>query len=331
MFKTKYLSIGAIVIGLLAADGTANAQSLEKITFITNFSYSGRYVPLFVGIDKGIFKEAGFDVTVQPSTGSGFAAIAVGAGKADFGLGNPAAVVRSVLKGVKVKIIGAFADGTTVGFAANKRYPKIEQVLGKTVGTSLKDGTRVVLPLLLEKQDLDSSKVKWINADPSTYAQILLSGQVDFISATIDGDMPRLEKIAEKQGKTVYFHPFFEWGYDMSFGYALTTSAKRIEENPDQVKAFAQALVKAVKWAMSNPEGGSKIMIKLNPELDLDVVRTQWSRSIPTFNTDFVKKHGYGALTKGRVQSLIDFVKKTRKIDDPITPEDVYAHGFFTQ
>ncbi len=324
-------AMGAVLIGLLVAGGQANGQSLKKITFITNYSYSGRYVPIFVGVEKGIFEEAGFDVSVQPSQGSAFAATAVGGGKADYGLGNPAGVVRTILMGAKVKIFGAFADGTTVGLAATKPYPKLEQVLGKTVGTSLRDGTRVVLPLLLEEHNLDPSKVTWINADPATYAHLLVSGRVDFISATIDGDMPRLEQFAAEQGKKVHFHPFFEWGYDMSFGYAFITSAKRLEENPEEVKTFAAALVKSVEWAMANPEEGARIMVKLNPGLDLDLVRTQWKRSIPTFNTDFVKKHGYGALTRERVQNLIDFVKKTQSIEGPITPDEVYAHGFFTQ
>jgi NitT/TauT family transport system substrate-binding protein len=325
----RILAAALAAIGLLAADA-ASAQALKKVTFLANYAFHGRHSPFFLGVDKGFYKEAGFDVTILPTTGSGFVVTAIDGGKADFGMAESTSVVQAIAKGAKVKAFNVFMDVTTSGFASMKPYPTLESLKGKTIAASLTDSSRVILPILFDQKGIDPNSVKWEAADPSVYYSLMFSGKIDMFSASIDGDIPTLTKLLAPQGKQVYFTGFPAWGYDV-FGYFLIASAERIARDPKEVKAFSDTTVKAVKYAMAHPEEDAKVMVKYNPTLNEDTVLAQWKQSIKAMDTDYVRKHGYGIAEEARVQRTIDLVRKAMKLEVNLKPADVYVPGFVTK
>ena len=150
---------------------------------------------------------------------------------------------------------------------------------------------------------------------------------MDLFTASIDGDVPALMKVATPRGKTVYFSSFADWGYDV-FGYFMVARADKIAANPDEVKAFAAATVKAVQYSIDHPEETAKIMVQYNPTLDYNTTLAQWSQSIKALTTPYVKQNGYGVATAERLQRTIDLVKEAFKLDFTLAPQDVFATGF---
>ena len=168
----KLLSAGLVVLALaLAAGGhqacAQTAKPLKKITFLTNYVFHGRHSPFFVGLDKGFYKEAGFDIEILPATGSGFVVTAVDGGKADFGMAESASVVQAVAKGAKVKGFMVFMDITTSGLASLKPYPTPESLKGATIAASLTDSARVIVPIIFKQKGIPLDSVKWEAADPA--------------------------------------------------------------------------------------------------------------------------------------------------------------------
>ncbi len=211
---------------------SASAQTApKKITFLTNYVFNGRHVPFFVGLDKGFYKDAGFDIQIAPATGSGFVITAIDSGKADFGMADVSSVAQAVAKGAKVKGFFVYTDISTNGLAALSPHPTPESVLGQKIAAAQTDSVRVILPIILDAKSLDPAKLNWIAADPSVYFSLLLSGQVDMFTATSDGDIPALTRVATPQGKTAYFSSFADWGYDI-FGYVLIASNATLERDP---------------------------------------------------------------------------------------------------
>jgi len=334
----KLMSV-ALMVALIGRIGsTANVssvraasdQNLKKVVFLTNYVFHGRHSPFFVGLEKGFYKEAGFDIHIAPSTGSGFVVSALEGGKADYGIAESTSVVQAIAKGAKVKGFGVFMDISTSGLASLKPYPTLASLADKTIASSLTDSARVILPILYHMQGLDPSTLKWQAADPGVYFPLLLEGKVDLFTASIDGDVPALMRVATPRGKTVYFSSFADWGYDV-FGYFLVARADKIAQSPDEVKAFASATVKAVKYSIDHPEETAEIMVRYNPTLDYNTTLAQWSQSIKALTTDYVKQHGYGIATPERVQRTIDLVKEAFKLDLSLTPQDVFATGFISQ
>jgi NitT/TauT family transport system substrate-binding protein len=306
----------------------AVAQELTEITFLTNYTFHGRHSPYFVGVKKGFYEEAGFEVDIQPATGSGFVVAALEGGQADYGMADASTVVQSIAKGANTKAFAVFMDVTTSGLASREPYPTPQSLEGAKIAAGLTDSARVILPIILGEHGIDPQSVNWEAADPGVYVSLLLSGQVDLFTASIDGDFPSLMKIAKRENQEVHFSSFADWGYDV-FGYFLVTDAARIESNPDEVRAFAAATAKAVQYAIENPQETADIMVEANPTLDVETVLAQWTQSIVAINTDYVAEHGYGSATADRVERTIGLVQEALgQTDMDLAADDVFAQGF---
>ncbi|UCD80379.1 MAG: ABC transporter substrate-binding protein [Desulfobacterales bacterium] len=331
--KHMSLVVWVVVIGLICSAANlssafaASDSTLKKVVFLTNYVFHGRHSPFFVGLEKGFYKDAGFDIHIAPSTGSGFVVSALEGGKADYGIAESTSVVQAIAKGAQVKGFGVFMDISTSGLASLTPHPTLESLADKTIAASLTDSARVILPIVYNLKGLDPSVLKWQAADPGVYFPLLLEGKVDLFTASIDGDVPALMKVATPRGKTVYFSSFADWGYDV-FGYFMVARADKIAKDPDEVKAFASATVRAVKYSIDHPEETAEIMVRYNPTLDYKTTLAQWSQSIKALTTPYVKQHGYGIATPDRTQRTIDLVKEAFKLDLNLTPEDVFATGF---
>jgi len=302
---------------------SAIAQSAKKITFLTNYVYNGRHAPFFVGLEKGFYKEAGFDIDIKPATGSGFVITAIDGGKADYGMADVSSVAQGIAKGAKVKGFMVYTDITTNGLASLTPYPTPESVVGKKIAAGQTDSVRVILPIIFDSKKIDTASINWQAADPSVYFSLLLGGQVDLFTATSDGDVPALTKVAAPQGKTVHFSSFADWGYDI-YGYVLLGSAAALAKDPAEAKRFAEATKKAVEYAIKNPAETAQIMVKHNPTMNLDTVKTQWAGTIKSMQTPYVAKNGYGAATDDRLERSIALTRKALKLDAELKPADIY-------
>jgi NitT/TauT family transport system substrate-binding protein len=312
---------------LLSGPTPAPAQELKAITFLANYAFHGRHSPYFVGLEKGFYREAGFDIDIQPATGSGFVVSALEGGQADYGMADAGTVVRAIAKGAGVKAFGVFMDVTTSGLASTTPYPTPESLKGAEIAAGLTDSARVILPIIFRQRGLDPTSIEWIAADPGVYVSLLLSKQVDLFTASIDGDFPALMKIALDQNQEVYFSSFGEWGYDV-FGYFLVTQRDRLAQYPEEVKRFAAATVRSVQYAIDHPEETAEIMVKHNPILDSETTLAQWKQSIQAINTKYVAEHGYGRAAPERVDRTIQLVREALGEKVELTADDVLVQGF---
>jgi NitT/TauT family transport system substrate-binding protein len=307
---------------LIAAPSAQNAPT--SITFLTNYVFMGRHAPFFLGRDKGFYKEAGFELTIVPATGSGFVISAVDSGKGDYGLAESASVVQAVARGAKVKAFSVFMDATTSGLASLKPVPALPGVVGKTVAASLTDSARVILPVVFAKAGLDRNGINWVTSDPSVYFSLLLGGRAELITASSDGDLPALQRVAQPRGQMVHFASFADWGYNV-FGYFLVARADRISGRADEVRAFAAATTKAVQYAIEHPEEAAKSVSAANPALPEATALAQWRESMKAIQTPFVKQHGYGQATDDRLRETIALVGDAFALNPRPEPRDVYA------
>jgi NitT/TauT family transport system substrate-binding protein len=319
----------AFAVALFATLLSASAQTpdrLKKITVLTNYAFFGRHAPLFVGIEKGYFREAGFDVQMLPTTGSGFVNTAIDGNKADFALTDASVLVQSISKGAKIVAFGVYLDVSVNGLASLQPIPTPESLIGRKIAAALTDSSRIVVPIVYSLNNLDSSKLDWQAADPGTYFSLLLSGRVDVIAAAMDADRPALSKVAATQNKQVHFAAFADWGYDV-FGIFVVTQSARVVERPDEVKAFAAAVVKSVKYAIANQDETARIMVQANPTFDPEIVAAQWKASAAAMQTDYVRRNGYGVATTDRLQRTITLARTALRIETEVTPGQLFVQG----
>ncbi len=321
------------LFALAIATGTRQSRAeppLQKISILTNYVFLGRHSPFFVGVDKGFYREAGFDASVSPTTGSAFVISALEGGKADYGIAEAASVVQAIGKGSTVKAFGVYMDRSTSGLASVAPFDTPQSLVGKRIAASLTDSARVILPIVAKRVGVNPASLNWLAADPSVYFSLLLSGQADLVTASLDSDVPALRRIAEPRGKTVYFSPFAGWGYDV-FGYFLVARRDRMTAQPDEVRRFAAATSKAMRYAIDHPEEAAQITGRRSPALSYDTALAQWRESIKAIDTPFVREHGFGVANADRLQASIDLVKQAFTLETSVKPADLFADGFMTR
>lgn len=319
----------AAALGLavwLGACGSSTPE-LTRVTFLTNYVFIGRHAPFFVGVEQGFYREAGFDVEILPATGSALVVSSLEGGQADFGIAEAASVVQAVGRGAKVRGFGVYLDRSTSGLASLRPFATPASISGARVAASLTDSARVVLPIVLAGAAVDPASVRWTAADPSTYFSLLLTGQADLVTASSDSDVPALRRVAGPEGHQVHFASFADWGYDV-FGYFLVTQAERLETKPDQVRAFAAATARAVRFAIDHPDEAARAVARRSPTLDEPAALAQWQASIDAMTTPYVTEHGYGAATAERLQRTIDLVKSGVGLETAPSPSGIFADGF---
>ena len=312
-------------LALLASATPSAAQpAVSRVDFLTNYVILGRHAPFFVGVEKGFYREAGLDVQITPSTGSGYVIAAIEGGQADFGIAEAAPVVQAIGKGAQVRAFGVFMDRSTSGLASLTPHPTPESLIGKTIAASVTDSARVILPIVLDLASVPAESFPWLSADPSVYFPLLLQGRADLVTASSDSDVPTLER---RTGKTIHFASFADWGYDV-FGYFLIARAERIASSPADVEAFASATAKAVRYAIDNPEEAAAMVVKHHPTLDESLMLAHWRESIAAIETPYVREHGYGHATPERLKRSIDLVQRAFGLDTALAPAEVFADGF---
>ena len=96
--KVRFLLLGvlAVCVGAGVLFDSARAQTtrpLEKITFLLDFTPYGKHAPFFAALDKGFWKDAGFDVTMIKGEGSATTIASYGAGTVDFAFADTPALI----------------------------------------------------------------------------------------------------------------------------------------------------------------------------------------------------------------------------------------------
>ena len=318
----------ACALALLGSiDIVIAAPQPARITFLTNYVFQGRHAPFFLGRDKGFYREAGFDLNIVPATGSGFVISAIDGGKADYGMAESASVVQAVARGAKVKGFSVFMDVSTSGLASLQPHQTPQSVAGKPIAASLTDSARVILPVVFSRARLDASRINWVTSDPSVYFSLLLGGRAELITASSDGDVPALRRAAESRRQTVHFASFADWGYDV-FGYFLVARADRLAAGDAQARAFAAATARAVQYSIEHPDEAAQSVSHGAPALSAATELAQWTESLRSIQTAFVRQHGYGQATEARLRQTIALVSEALSLNPRPEPRDVYGEGF---
>src|SRR5436190_9768780 len=136
------VTAGAMAMGFAQAQ---TARPVEKINFLLDFTPYGKHAPFFAALDKGFWKDAGFDVTIIKGEGSATTAAAYGAGAVDFAFADTPAVIIARGRGALVKVAGIIHDKSlyAAGTLEENNIKTPQDFKGKRMGGSIGDASRV--------------------------------------------------------------------------------------------------------------------------------------------------------------------------------------------
>jgi len=313
--------------GAHMAAGSAGRHALTSVTYSTSFGTFGRDAYAYVALEKGFFRDAGFDVKIVPGAGSVAVAQAVAAGTVDYGPADVAAVaVAKSQSGVPVKFTALIQQQTMSGFLALKGsgITKPSDLAGKRIADTPGSTVIVLLPMFAKRAGFDAKSVTFVPSTPPALPQLLASKQVDAVGQFVVG-IPAFN--AAVGGDGVVSIPYAKVVPGL-VGLGLLASEKKIADHPKDVKKFTAALLKGEKWALDNPGRAGAILNKAVPLQD-PVIAAKELRIMKKYAvTPDVRQRGMGLVDRSRFASTISIVNSFFKPKSPVKVADVYARGF---
>ena len=219
--------------------------------------------PLYLGIEKGFFKEQ--QLTLEPQLAEGGAAITPAVLNGDFQIGfsNTISLLIAASKGLPVQTI---SQGSLGGRDESEAWAElmvskdgsIEEpgdLEGKTIAVNtLKNICEVTIKASLEKRDVDIDKLRFTEIPFPEMNAALEAGRVDgacvvepFVSQGKAGKARGIEPIYVNTARDLTVATYF-------------ASRQYIEENPELIDRFVKAMNKSLDYAQENPDEARKVL-----------------------------------------------------------------------
>jgi NitT/TauT family transport system substrate-binding protein len=312
---------------LLAATGSASAQ--EKWTFALNWFPVGDHAAYWVALEKGYYKAAGLDVTLENSKGSGDSIAKVDTGRADAGLADAAVLIASKARGTTVKTIGMVFDKTPLNIFSLKSKPlaKPKDLEGASLGSPPGDAQRQMFPAFAKANGIDAGKITWVNIEPAAKIAAVAEKRMDGVADYTTG-LPLYEKAAGKGN--IVMMPWANFGFDL-YSMSIMASAKTMKDKPKQLKAFLEASYKGWRDVMADPKAAMVIFKKRVPEIDVEAISANMLMGLELMKTKQYAQGGIGSIDDKRMCASVDLVNTYMGLPKKVECKDVYTKDFYTK
>ena len=320
----KILAITA-VLGVIASP----AAALEKFKFALNWFPVGDHAAYWVALEKGYFADRGLDVTLENSKGSGDSIAKVDTGAADAGLADSGVVIASLARGTTIKVVGMVFDKTPLNVFSSVDNPVVnpKDLEGKTIGAPPGDGQRQIWPAFAKANNIDESKVTWVNIEPATKIAVLAEKRVDAVADYTTG-LPLYEK-PMGEGK-VAMMPWADHGLNM-YSMSIIASAETMTERPEDLKNFLEAAYMGWRDVMMDPDAAMAIFKKRVPEIDEKLIGANMKMGLKLMQTDRYKDNGIGWVEEAKMCASVDLVNTYMGLPREVDCKNVFTTEFLTK
>jgi NitT/TauT family transport system substrate-binding protein len=298
-----WVGVGTLQSLLLAA----NAFGADTIKFALPGNSMG-YLPLFVAVHRGFFKDEGLDIEL-PRLVPAMAQNALLAGEVQYhGLADSG--LRLAARGLPLKAIFYGADRPMYYLVAQKEIRSVTELRGKRVGVSQFGGTsdlsaRLALRYYGVEPDKDAIMIQ-IGAEGVRMAA-LRAGSVSAIIVPV----PAVSVLKRDGFNEVSFvGDVVEFA---SNGY--TTTEQRIKENPQEVKKVIRSLYRGLRYAKENAEGTIAV-IQREWKVDPEIAKDSYRAIVKALNED-------GIIGEKQLKIHFDLIRKVEKNIGEIPVEKV--------
>lgn len=289
-----------IVFTVIAIDGlkpAQGAQSGEPIKFALPGNSMG-YLPLFVAVHRGFFKDEGLDIEL-PRLAPSLAQNALLAGEVHYhGLADSG--LRLAARGLPLKAIFYGADRPMYYLVAQKDIRSVPELRGKRIGVSQFGGTSdLSARLALRHYGIEPEKdaiLIQIGAEGVRMAA-LRAGSVSAIIVPVPA-----VAILRRDGfnEVSFVGDVVEFA---SNGY--TTTDQRLKENPQEVKKVVRAIYRGLRYAKENPEGTIAVIQK-EWKVDPEIAKGSYQAIVKALNED-------GIIGEKQLKIHFDLIRKADK------------------
>jgi len=296
-----FVAVAMVIISM--AISSAGAETLDKVSFGTNWVPEPEQGGFFQALADGTYKQYGLDVTIVPGGPNDNNRIQLIAGKLDFYLtANTLQSFDAVANKVPVVEVAAMFQKDPQVFVTHpeSKVVKLEDLKPLTLFVS-KDGIASYFQWLKSEYGFSEEKVK-----PYTFnSQPFLADKQSAMQGYATSEPFAIEKAAGfKPGVLL----LADYGFN-AYSTMIETRNDLIDKKPDLVQRFVDAsIVGWYHYLYGDNAPGNALIKKLNPEMsdELLAYSVDKMKQYGIVDSGDALRDGIGAMSEARVASFFD-------------------------
>jgi NitT/TauT family transport system substrate-binding protein len=300
----------ALTAGLIAAFVAAvpaRAETLDKVSFGTNWVAEAEHGGFFQAVADGTYKKYGLDVSIVPGGPNENNRMLLIAGKIDFFMAaNTLMSFDAVANNVPVVTIAAIfqKDPQVLLTQPDTKVTKIEDLKPLTLFVS-KEGMTSYFQWLKSEYGFSEKNVRPYNFNPQPFIANPKSAMQGYVTS----EPFAVEKAAGFKPNVLLLADF---GFN-TYSTLVETRRDMIEKKPDLVQRFVDAsMVGWYNYIYGDNSAGNAMIKKLNPEMtdDLLAYSVAKMKEYGIVDSGESLKSGIGAMSDDRYTSFFNKMVK---------------------
>ncbi|WP_237213085.1 ABC transporter substrate-binding protein [Falsiroseomonas oryziterrae] len=330
MRRRDALALFGAATASLAAPAV-QAQQLLDVRFTLDWSFQGPQAAFLLALDRGYFREAGLNVTMDRGFGSGDVPVKISAGAYDVGVADINPTIRMRLERPESDLFTPFLvyDSTALAVMTlrreNIRTPADLQ--GKLLASPETDAGRQLFPAFARAAGIDASTIRWQTVTPQLRETMLVRGQAQAITGFITSGIFSIRGLGVPEQDIVTFR-YSDVGADF-YATSLITTRRWAQANPRAVTGLIRGLIRAQYDCLADPEAAIVNLRRREPLTDvaLETARLRMALEQLTF-TPHVRQNGFGRVDMARLQRSVDSVREAFGISRALAASDIYDTSY---
>lgn len=318
-------SLRILIAGIGLAAMTSMAMAQEKVTYLFPApDFLPAFAPFKLAMAKGYYKDAGLDVTFQVGKGGADVAKQVGVGNVDLGggIGDTAIIVRA--NGIPVKGVAVLGSEslTQINWRTDAGISSVADLKGKSVGVlSYQDTTYYNLLAVLASAGLSKNDVDIQAVGPGGIIKLMITGDIQAFSG-----VPEWAGAIRGAGVDLHMLPINDIFPAMA--QAIIASDDMIANNPDLVRGFVQATIRACKDVIADPEQAARDYVAAVPQHEgkekiMEGIMRAYISLV--YGTDV---DNFGSFDEARLKAVQEFYVSHEIVREAVPIADTYTNEF---
>lgn len=318
MMRSGFAAVLAAAALALALPQGVAAQTAVK--FSLDFRFQGPQAVFTGAAEKGMFAAEKLTVQVDAANGSGDAVNRVASGAYDIGFADISAMIRFNAQNPDRPLIAVFVayDSSPLAILSlkSKGIAKPADLVSKTIGAPDLDTGRQIFPVFAKANALDPAKLTLKPVDIRLREPLLVRGEVEAITGFVTSARFNLIGIGVKPEDITVIR-YADHGVDL-YSNAIIVQPAYAEKNPEVVKGFLRATVKAMNESLTDPLGMSATLKKKDATVNeaFEAERLKFLNEL-LVTTPHVRANGYSSVVPERMTKAIALVADAYGVAPP--------------
>ncbi|WP_439957680.1 ABC transporter substrate-binding protein [Paracoccus albicereus] len=299
--RRQMLAVGAAASTLPLAMRPRMAAAQTPVSLQLSWLHSVQFAGSYIAQDRGLWRDAGLDVSLLQGGPNAPVEPPVVAGTALVGISAADYTTAAVAEGAPFKIIGVAMQKNPFAIASLPANPvnAPADLAGKRIGMAL--ANTPVLQALCSLNDVDIDAIKVI---PTQYsAQPLVAGEVDCLLCW-ETDLPVAMTIQGVENQTMLMA---DHGYAVHSQTYIATEDSLANRRAELVALMAGE-VAGWQAYRDDTDAAAELTMAMFPDagLDLPTQKLQAERQVPLMFSDLTDANGFGWWTDETVAANIE-------------------------